>query len=853
MPPAPVTREKTTAPPWLLHGLLVASGALALIYEVLWLRRFTTVFGATTPATAATLAAFFLGLTAGSAFIGARCSRWRRPLRAYGLLEAYAGFAALLVEPLLAVYDKFYPALHTGLSASPVAFTALKLLLTALALFLPSFCMGGTVPLLAQALAGERARLGLIGSGLYAANTVGAAAGALSVPFFWLPQFGAAASYGICVGLNLVIGALAWALDRRNPPASDLAHNREREKMDTAQRRPSQAVGTAESLSRRTLLAFAALSGALTFILQVAWTRLFAQVHENSIYSFAVVVAVFIVGLAGGAGVARAALRRGLEAKRLLGLSWLAAGATVFVSAHLFFALTDGLSYLSQQGGWMSYSLRLIWLALATMLVPALLSGMALPLLMEMAGRSGDKSAGHTLGRLLAWNTVGVVAGSLLGAFALPKWPGLWGTIAGVGVVMMVVSEVGIARPWRQMLRPLAIGVAIIAGLLFWNPTKLPRTKVRESRGETLVAVQEGSHGIVAVVDQRGQRRLKLDNFYVLGGTGSTGDERMQAHLPLLLHPAPKRVAFLGLGTGITAGGALLHPIERITAIEIVPEVVAAAGSYLAEANLGIVDSPQAEIVVDDARSFLRGSRRHLDVIVGDLVVPWRRGEAALYSAEHFASVRRALAPDGLFCQWLPMFQLSEEDFRIVTATFLDDFPRATLWRGDFAPGQPALALIGHTGAARLDPSAIARRVREMKPDPTNPHLAHEAGLWMFLVGPLDAAQFAGTRRNRENHPWLEILSPLARASDSGGSRAIFVGRPLESFLDQVRARPLDAALPLSCLQWRDAGRRIAEASLLFAERNNVAGERLMQQAAQGLPAEIRGTFLPPTAVQPGK
>ena len=280
----------------------------------------------------------------------------------------------------------------------------------------------------------------------------------------------------------------------------------------------------------------------------------------------------------------------------------------------------------------------------------------------------------------------------------------------------------------------------VVAGLLWWNPSSLPRAKVRTDKNESLLAVSEGSHGIVAVVEQPGSRRLKLDNFYVLGGTASVGDERMQAHLPLLLHPMPKRVAFLGLGTGITAGGALLHPIERITALEIVPEVVTAARTHFAEANLGIVGAARSEVVVDDARGFLRQSGRQFDVIVGDLVVPWRRGESALYSAEHFAATRRALAPGGLFCQWLPMFQLSEEEFRIVAATFLDVVPRASLWRGDFAPDHPVLALVGHVDAsAAIDPATVARRVREITMDPSNPQLTHEAALWIYLVGPLEA------------------------------------------------------------------------------------------------------------------
>ena len=155
------------------------------------MRRFAVVFGATTPAVSATLAAIFLGFAAGSAVLGARATRLANPLRAYGLLEIGAGLSALLVEPMLRLYDLIYPAFYGALSDSKGGFLAAKTLLAILALFVPTFLMGGTLPVLGQAFDKEGRRLGISAGGLYAANTFGAVAGALSVPFFWLPKLGA--------------------------------------------------------------------------------------------------------------------------------------------------------------------------------------------------------------------------------------------------------------------------------------------------------------------------------------------------------------------------------------------------------------------------------------------------------------------------------------------------------------------------------------------------------------------------------------------------------------------------------------------------------------------------------------
>src|SRR5438105_3629502 len=195
---------------WPLHLLMFASGALALVYEILWMRRFAAVFGATTPAVAAILAAVFLGFTAGSFVIGARAIRTRRALRAYGWLEMGVGFGGLLVEPLLRLYDYFYPSLYHALAGSPAGFAVAKTILAVAAVFLPTFCMGGTVPLLSQAIAVERRRLGISAGGVYAANTFGAALGALSVPFLWLPNLSARASYATCIAGSWLIGVIAW-------------------------------------------------------------------------------------------------------------------------------------------------------------------------------------------------------------------------------------------------------------------------------------------------------------------------------------------------------------------------------------------------------------------------------------------------------------------------------------------------------------------------------------------------------------------------------------------------------------------------------------------------------------------
>jgi spermidine synthase len=797
--------------PFVFPFLFFGSGALGLVYEVLWMRRFTALFGGTTLATTATLSGFFLGLALGSAVFGERAKRWRRPLQAFGLLEIGVGAGALLLDPILDLYRLAYPALQPALAPYPLGFALVKLLLAMIAVGIPTFCMGGTLPALSEAVAVSGKGLGIPVGGLYAINLLGATAGTLAVPFVLLPRLGVDRSYWGAVASSLAIGLAAWA--------AGSGAGRPRDRATIA---PEPARERTAGAGWGSVLGLSAVSGVCTLGLQVLWTRMFSLVHENSLYSFAVVVFVFLAGLAGGAALARAALRRGFDPRRVLGAAWLAAGLLVVVSPRLFAWMTGGLAYLPAGSGHASGG-RLLALAVATMLPATLAMGTALPLLMELAGRQRPGSAGPVMGRLLLANTAGAILGPLLATFLLGPRLGLWWGLVALGLLAAGVgAQVGL-RPGQR----LAAGGILLVAVALIRPGAVPPVRVAE--GERLVSVREGSYGTTAVVADEYDRWITVNNSYVLGGTAAGNEERWQAHLPLLLHPSPRRVAFLGLGTGITAGAAPLHPVEKIVALEIVPEVVAAAREDFATANAHLFRDPRLEVVTDDGRHYLAAPPHAFDVIVGDLLVPWRPAEAPLYSREHFESVRRALASDGLFCQWLPLYQLSGEQLAILARTFLDVFPRASLWRGNFLPGEPTLALVGHLSARPLDAAAIDERVGALAGRSGDPFLAHPAGAWLFLVGPLrpDLPGLAGGPRNTDSHPWVELLS-----RQGGGD--------WRSFVERVAAEPLEGS-PLQALgaehrTWRATGAQLSRASLDQSEKGKGAVLALLRT----LPAQLQ-------------
>ncbi len=806
--------------------MLFVSGAIALVYEVVWQRQFALVLGSGAPATAAVLAAYFAGLGLGSLIVGRCAKRWSRPLRAYALLELGVGGGALLVAPAISWFEAGYPALFATLAEWPAGFAAVRGAVVFAAVLIPTFCMGGTLPLLGALVDQRRQRLGLTAGWLYVANTAGAGLGALAMPFWLLPRLGLADTTLLCAAANVGLAGAAWWLDARTGPMASPEKAREESAAGAGQKDDATLV-------------LAAISGAVTFALQVWWNRAFAQVHENSMYSFALIVAAVILALALGAQLARIGLKWGVAPRRLLGGAWIAAGLVVVGAPGLFLKLTGGMGYLPGSAGWAGHAGSLAGLA-AVLVLPAMaLLGVGLPAIMEDAGRGPARDVGRVLGRLLAANIAGSVAGALVAGFVLPRWVGLWSAMIGGGALLVA------AGIWQARGVSVKTGYALLAAwAVTWWPIaqlELPRVRLAADGTERLVSLAEGTHGITAVVERAGSRRLKLNNHYALGGTASTGDERMQAHVPLLLHPQPRRVAFLGVGTGITAGGALFHPVEELTAIELVSEAIAAARAHFREANGGVLDDPRTRVVVDDARHVLRGSPEKFDVIVGDLVVPWRLGEGALFTLEQFEAARGALAPGGLFCQWVPLFQLSETEATILMRTFLTVFPRALVWRGDFSPTEPAIALIGGAEGFALEAAVVRRRVAELRSDATNTTLKAPTAVWMNWVGWLEARDLAAeeTRINREDRPWIELLGPLAH----GGARrdALFTGRRLQAWLDGVHARSraeIEALLPAEDARATEAGSAFGELVLGLAERDERGVRAAQERMERLLPVE---------------
>jgi spermidine synthase len=649
--------------------LFFASGAAALIYEVLWLKELGRLFGVTAHAAAVTLAVFFLGLSAGGLVWGRRALRIANPLRVYAWLELGIATSALLYFLLLDIYHWLYAPLFGLLGQRPVAFLTIKFLLSAGVLFLPAFFMGGTLPVMAEFLIRHPRELGRRASLLYALNTIGAAVGALLAGFYLPAVLGFRNSYFVAIVINLCIALVTfwWSRSTSSLAVRSIHPDTEPQDMTRATDTPSAAVWIV-----------AAASGFITLALEVLWTRMYAQVLQNSVYTFAAILTVFLVSLAAGSGLAHLLCRTTWTPGAVLFWLLTVSGLSVGLTPLLFYRLTGGLQMFGAGLGWTAYITQVFLLTATVLLLPGIIIGSVFPFLMKLSEAS-MRSAGRTVGHLTAVNTLAAILGSLAAGFLLLDWLGLWASIRlmAAGYLLLGIGA-SLRRSGLNKAWVLAPGLGLLLFAVVVTYSGFASAHLDSGEGETLLEVWEGSHGTVVVTDQRGNLRIKINNSYKLGTSQSAPNERMQSYLPLALRPAPRDVFYLGMGTGITAGGALDFSVESVVVTELNPDVIEASRKYFGPYLKGLFDDPRVEVIAEDGRNYLYGAHRRFDVIIADIFLTYRVGVGSLYAKEHFEAARERLAPGGLFVQWLPMFDLSEEEFGIIARTMLEVFPQVT-------------------------------------------------------------------------------------------------------------------------------------------------------------------------------
>ena len=695
-----------------LYALFFLSGGAGLGYQMVWSRMLTAGLGHEMPAMLAVVGAFMGGMAIGAWVLDHRIARSPQPGRWYAALELLIGLWGWLSTALIPLLNQAAARL-IGLEPSPLRHWGVAFVLPWLLLLPATAAMGATLPAMERFLAPRTAYGRCVGA-LYAANTAGAVSGILGCAFVMIPAIGLRQSAWVLAATNLFCGLAMLLLGPRLSSAAAAIQTRKssenarpfRTAVDAALE-AGCAPGIAEPVSGTRLGITIFFTGLLGIGFETVSVRALSQVLENTVYTFAAVLAVFLSGMSVGAALyqrwGRRAASRSLLADLLgaLSLSCLLAviAASYAPAIYQYCRATLGDSGIGVLAAEMT-------VASAVVLAPTIFMGATFAHLVQAAaGKVGQAPRILTegrVGRAVALNTLGGGVASALFLFFLPLLGSKWTLVLiGIGYLSLLPQF----AEWRWGF---VIGAA---GLIFALPAKLQMLRVPPEARVTRFL--EGVMASVAVVeDARGDRVLRVDNRFQMGGTAAAAAEYRHAHIPLLLHPSPRHALFLGLGTGITFGAATLHPLLQSDGVELVPEVVQVMREF-EPCNLAPDRQPPLKIFVADARRFVRSANATYDVIVADLFHPARDGAGSLYTLEHFQAIRRRLSPGGLFCQWLPLHQLDEDMLRVITRTFLEVFPNAQAWLLRFNVDAPVLGLVGSLESPRYTTQWVEQRLSD--------------------------------------------------------------------------------------------------------------------------------------------
>jgi spermidine synthase len=740
----------------LVAPLVFGSGLCALVYQTAWQREFRLLFGASTAATAAVVAVFMGGLGLGALLLGPRADRQQRPLRFYAALEALSALAALATPALLVLARRAYLSLGGTEVLGDAAGTALRLVLAALVVLVPTFLAGGTLGAAARAIeagpGGGRRGTAV----LYGVNTLGAVAGCVLSTFWLFEAFGTRRTLWLAAALNLAIAGLAALADRRLAPAE----------IDDEAPSPSPAAPA------WFVLGAAAIAGFAFLLMELVWYRMLGPILGGTVYTFGLVLAVALFGVgAGGLGYALV-FRRRVPTLGAFSTSCLLEA----IALALPYALGDSIALLAAglrppPGAPLAQYLP-GWTAVTAIVVlpAALVAGAQFPLLVALLGAGRARVARH-VGRAYLWNTVGGISGALAGGFGLLPIltaPGCWAAVAALLAALSVASAL-VARRGARAVAGRVVGSVAVCGLLaladgptaVWRHGSIGVGRSGAPLSGDANALQawvndlrrgiawerEGVESSVAV------QQIAALSFVVNGKVDGNArndapTQVMGGLLGALLHPGATRSMVIGLGTGSTAGWLASVPgMETTDVVELEPAVLEVA-RLCAPVNRSAMDNPRVRTRIGDAREALTAGRGRYDLVFSEPSNPYRAGVAGLFTREFYQAAAARLDEGGVFLQWVQAYDVDDWTIGTVVATLGSVFPEVQVWHVH----QADLLLVGSTRPLRLDADALRARMRG------TPFVEALANAWRaetledvlarFVAGP------AHVRRMSAGQPW---------------------------------------------------------------------------------------------------
>jgi len=751
---------------YIIALMFFVSGAAGLIYEVVWVRMFTTVFGNTVYSASTVLTAFMFGLALGSFLMGRISSRIAWPLKTYALLQVGVAIFALLIPIAVSLSHISYSFTYSALSSNFYVLSLVRFIVSCLILIPPATLMGGTLPILSRAVVRRESAVGGEVGNLYSLNTLGAVLGCFLAGFILIASFGLRGAMYFAVGMNVVVALWAFRISKHFPTdvsaSSKGIEDAEIPADSTHSRSDEPGVKT-----NIVLLAYA-ISGFAAMGCELVWTRLLVYIFGTTTYAFSIMLTTFLLGIGIGSAISSRFVDRIKRPIRTFALLEVLLGIAVLGSVLLladFVVINRKIIDILNIGSWQGRVMLTFIEAGLIMLPSTLIMGAIFPI----AGRIGVKSVrlvGRGIGNIYSANTFGGILGSVAAGFVLLPALGAARSMLFVICLFLAVALLLYTFMTRDKVRRIILStvfaVFVISNILLVPPSLFNNLLNANEEGSELIFWDEGVSGTVTIHDYPTERLIAVDGCNVAGTLFELRTtQKLQGHIPLLIHPDPRDVLQIGFGSGETSKVVLLHGVESFDCVEICQGVINAA-PYFADINSNVVDDARLGLKITDGKNYVRLVRKKYDVILNDSTYPTLSGSSALYTRDHFQTCWEKLNSGGVFSSWVPL-DLREIDLKTIFRTFSEVFPDSSLWLAPNSENKHAL-ILGVKGNLEIDLEGFKESMSEegILRDLQDTGLHDPFSLLSsFLLDPKGIKVFSsGGMVNTDNSPYLEFYAP---------------------------------------------------------------------------------------------
>jgi spermidine synthase/MFS family permease len=778
---------KNTKP--ILAFIFVLSGATGLIYQVVWFKYLSLFLGNTNYAQMIVLSTFLGGLAWGNYFFGKRADSFANPVMWYGFLELLIGIYCI-AYPLLNSFwgDTFHSfAISFDIYDNKFLFNLLRFGLSAILLIIPTFAMGGTLPILSKHFVREikdsRKEMAI----LYFLNSFGAVGGVFLAGFILIKSIGLENSLYFSAAINIIIAIASIIISYKfvKPVSSELNNE-----TDITQNQASTLPGISKAMGI-VIIVVAGLSGLAALTYEMLWTRLLVNILGSSTYAFSIMLMAFISGITLGSIIVSQNFIGRFNRIKLLIFCQVA----IVIGTMLVLPLYERLPYYL----WVIASLFIkstqtfpIFLTIefmvtfGLMFVPTIFMGMTLPIAVEVLTHNSNRIS-FSIGKIFSINTFGTVAGAIMSGLLFIPFLGIKisfeiAMVINLFAALLLIFTYSKFSPAKKYSY-LFLLIMLITGysLLFkgWNTdstlsgvfrkfNEMPPSSYTEFKNSftnrNVLYYKEGVNSNVAVVemtDSTKQRILLINGKPDASSIYDMPTQVLLGQIPMMLHPNPKNVFVVGFGSGVTIGSVLTHPVNSVTCVEISREVIDAA-AYFSKENNSCLEDKRVNIVVEDAHTYLNLTKEKFDVIISEPSNPWIAGIGNLFSKEYFERCNNRLTDDGIMVQWFHIYELNDEILQLVLKTFNTVFPMAQIWNSV----QGDLILVGTKKKMEIDYNLLRQKIA-INSVKTNLNKIDINSVFTFLscqqLSPEGFFSVAsGSIINRESHPLLEFLAPKA-------------------------------------------------------------------------------------------